>query len=52
MLRAASSLALILALAALASADVAGFVQSDLGKAKSEALATGKLVFVYFQKPG
>ena len=52
MQRAALCLMAALGVAAIASADTPGFIQTDLAKAKSEALATGKLVFIYFNLPG
>jgi len=52
MLRVVLSLTLALGLCAAACAEAPGFVQSDLGKAKSEALSAGKLVLIYFNLPG
>lgn len=44
--------AVTLLLASVATAQTPGFLQSDLGKARSEAAVTGKLVFIYFNLPG
>jgi len=52
MQRAVLCLAVALCLCSTLSADAPGFLKSDLGKAKSEASSTGKLVFIYFNLPG